>query len=130
MVNSFAPMLILGIFIVFSSFICVFKGKLHARYGILWIAAGLVVCGFGWRTPLADMAGSSLYVLLILLIGKAFFTDVVLTRKELQVRRLSQQFALLESRLRVLEGIHAKADVAELPESNNFSSSPVSGVTR
>ena len=90
---------------VLLSFWLVARGRMHTRYGLWWGTSGGGCVLLGWtgiETPSELFATPSTFVLILFVLGllvcKALLTDIALSRKELQVRRLSQKLALLEVR--------------------------------
>jgi len=101
--------------------------RLQERYAILWLLAALGVVIFGlWEralVALADLFGiayppSALFLVAALFaVAVLLHTAVVLTRLSSQNQTLAQRLAMMEERLRRLEGRVAEEDAAGEPVS-------------
>lgn len=93
------------------------RNALKERYAILWILTGLVLFAFAvnpefiaWLVAITGMHYTSAIVVVVFsfLILIAFHVSLTLSRNEDDRRRLAQQIALLEERIRELESSSPK----------------------
>lgn len=103
----------LGVAYLLTVAVLVMRYKLYARYGVWWVCMGALFSVIGFYPDLSDTLAHALgvsyapnlvfTVALLLLLGKGLCTDVTLSRKELQLRRLTQIVALLENEVSCLQ---------------------------
>lgn len=88
------------------------RNALKERYALLWLGTGLVLLffavypdGIGWLVQVTGMHYTSAIIIVVFtfLILIAFHVSLVLSNYENDRRRLSQNLALLEARIRDLE---------------------------
>jgi hypothetical protein len=83
------------------------RDHLYIRQGIFWISAALLSLGFAIWPSLIDSLGALLGIAypptllflgaILVLVVKALFADIALTKMRRDLRRLNQRIALLEA---------------------------------
>ncbi|MDQ3028091.1 MAG: DUF2304 domain-containing protein [Pseudomonadota bacterium] len=94
------------------------RDHIYIRQGIFWILVAVLSIVFGIWPSLIDIVGGALGVAypptllllaaIIVLVLKALFSDIALTKVRRDLRRLNQRIALLET-----SELHARADDSE-----------------
>lgn len=101
------PVLIVGIILAIGILYLLRRDHLYIRQGVFWIAIALLSLVFGAWPYLIDTIGALFgiaypptllfLVAIIVLIVKALFADIALTKMRRDMRRLNQRMALLEA---------------------------------
>ena len=108
---------VLGIVAAFITFVFVFsllrRGILQEKYAVLWLAASAIAAFFaivpGSARWISDLVGVEIptnllfFATLVLLVLVSVQLSYELSRHEAKIRRLAEESALLEERLRLLE---------------------------
>jgi len=111
--------LVLGVGLAAGILYLVRRDHLYIRQGLFWIVAAVVSLAFGIWPYLIDSFGSLLgiaypptllfLVAILVLVIKALFADIALTKLRRDLRRVNQRIALLEAE-------HPLADSGEKDE--------------
>ena len=101
------PVLVVGIVLAVSILILVRRDHLYIRQGLFWIAIAAASLALGFWPYLIDVVGGLLgiayppthffHAAIIVLVVKALFGDIALTKMRRDLRRLNQRIALLEA---------------------------------
>jgi hypothetical protein len=101
------PVLVIGIVLAVCILYLVRRDHLYIRQGLFWIAIAAISLGLGFWPYLIDVVGAVLGIAypptllflgaIIVLIVKALFGDIALTKMRRDMRRLNQRIALLEA---------------------------------
>jgi hypothetical protein len=99
--------LVIGIGLAFAILHLVRRDHLYIRQGVFWIGVAVLSLAFAVWPYLIDMLGGALgiaypptllfLVAIVVLVVKALFGDISLTKLQRDVRRLNQRIALLEA---------------------------------
>jgi hypothetical protein len=109
------------------------RNTLKERYALLWIGTGLVLLTFaiypnviGWLVQITGMHYTSaiMVVLFSFMILIAFHVSLVLSKFDQEKRQLTQNLALLETRVRVLEQHQTAESECGKPESPDRNLTP------
>lgn len=103
----------LGIFIAGTILLLVRNDRLHTRHALWWLLVACIIGFLGVFPRLSDVIGELLYIsyppILPVILGlcivliKLMLGDIERSNSERKLRRLAQQFAILESKLRLLD---------------------------
>ena len=103
----------LGIFIAGTILLLVRNDRLHTRHALWWLLVACIIGFLGVFPKLSDVLGELLNIsyppILPVIVGlcivlvKALLGDIEHSNSERKLRRLAQQFALLEYKLRLLD---------------------------
>ncbi|QJR16535.1 DUF2304 domain-containing protein [Usitatibacter palustris] len=101
------PVLFVGLVLALGILYLLRRDHLYIRQGVFWIAIALLSLVFGFAPYLIDVLGGLFgiaypptllfLVAIIVLIVKALFADIALTKMRRDMRRINQRMALLES---------------------------------
>ena len=101
------PVLIIGVILAIGILYLLRRDHLYIRQGVFWITIALLSFVFGLWPYLIDVLGGLLgiaypptllfLVAIIVLIVKALFADIALTKIRRDMRRINQRMALLEA---------------------------------
>ena len=101
------PVLIMGIVLAVGILYLVRRDHLYIRQGLFWIAIALLSLVLGFWPGVIDVVSASagiayspallFLVAIIVLVVKALFGDIELTKLRRDLRRLNQRIALLEA---------------------------------
>lgn len=107
MKDYYYTVLVTGIALAVGILYLVRRDHLYIRQGLFWIAAALVSLAFAiWPTAIDSIGGvlgiayppTLLFLTAILvLVVKALFADIALTKLRRDLRRLNQRIALIEA---------------------------------
>ena len=99
--------LVIGIALAAGILYLVRRDHIYIRQGTFWIVVALATLAFALWPTLIDVAGRALgiaypptlllLVAIVVLVAKALFADIALTKVNRDVRRLNQRIALLEA---------------------------------
>jgi hypothetical protein len=119
--------LVIGFALAFGILHLVRRDHIYIRQGLFWIVTALVSLLFAMWPYLIDEAGRVLgiaypptlffLVAIIVLVVKALFGDIALTKVRRDLRRLNQRIALLEAEhpvMRAKEPTEARLDTANV----------------
>ena len=99
--------LIVGIGLAIGILYLVRRDHIYIRQGMFWIMVALVTLAFAFWPTLIDVAGAALGIAypptllllaaIVVLVLKALYADIALTKVNRDLRRLNQRMALLEA---------------------------------
>lgn len=99
--------LVIGVALAAGILYLVRRDHIYIRQGMFWIAVALATLALAFWPGLIDVAGRALgiaypptlllLVAIVVLVLKALFADIALTKVNRDVRRLNQRIALLET---------------------------------
>ena len=99
--------LIVGILLAAGILYLVRRDHIYIRQGMFWIMVALVTLAFAFWPTLIDVVGGALGIAypptllllaaIIVLVLKALYADIALTKVNRDLRRLNQRMALLEA---------------------------------
>lgn len=109
--------LLLGFALFIGVLLLVRRGQLHGRSAVRWIVLALGGLVVGAWPGLLDRIGEWFgiayppmllaFVVLIVVLLKVLALDILASRREVELRRLSQRLAMLELELQELRGMAA-----------------------
>ena len=99
--------LVVGILLAAGILYLVRRDHIYIRQGMFWITVALVTLAFAFWPTLIDVVGGALGIAypptllllaaIIVLVLKALYADIALTKVNRDLRRLNQRMALLEA---------------------------------
>lgn len=99
--------LVIGIGLALGILFLVRRDHIYIRQGMFWISVALATLAFAFWPSLIDLAGGALgiaypptlllLVAIVVLVLKALFADIALTKVSRDMRRLNQRIALIEA---------------------------------
>ena len=99
--------LVIGIALAAGILYLVRRDHIYIRQGMFWITVALVTLAFAFWPTLIDLVGGALGIAypptllllaaIIVLVLKALYADIALTKANRDIRRLNQRMALLEA---------------------------------
>jgi hypothetical protein len=99
--------LVIGIGLAVGILYLVRRDHIYIRQGMFWISVAVATLAFAFWPSLIDMAGGALgiaypptlllLVAIVVLVLKALFADIALTKVHRDLRRLNQRVALMEA---------------------------------
>ena len=114
--------LVIGVGLAAGILYLVRRDHIYIRQGMFWIVIAMVTLGFAFWPGLIDVLGAALGIAypptllllaaIVVLVLKALFADIALTKVNRDLRRLNQRMALLEAE-------HPSEARAALPQAAN-----------
>ncbi|HEX5130139.1 MAG TPA: DUF2304 domain-containing protein [Usitatibacter sp.] len=99
--------LVIGIGLAAGILYLVRRDHIYIRQGMFWITVAVVTLAFAFWPTLIDLVGGALGIAypptllllaaIIVLVLKALYADIALTKANRDIRRLNQRMALLEA---------------------------------
>jgi hypothetical protein len=107
MKSYYFPMLVIGVSLAIGILYLIRRDHIYIRQGLFWILVAVVSLAFAVWPNLIDALGGMLGIAypptllllaaIVVLILKALFGDIALTKLRRDLRRLNQRIALLEA---------------------------------
>jgi len=99
--------LVIGVLLATAILYLVRRDHIYIRQGMFWIFVAVATLAFAFWPTLIDVVGSALGIAypptllllaaIVVIIVKALFADIALTKVNRDLRRLNQRMALLEA---------------------------------
>jgi hypothetical protein len=117
--------LVIGILLAGGILYLVRRDHIYIRQGMFWILVALATLAFAFWPSLIDIVGGALgiaypptlllLVAIVVMVLKALYADIALTKVNRDVRRLNQRMALLEAEHPATERVPAVQAANEHP---------------
>ena len=114
--------LVIGILLAAGILYLVRRDHIYIRQGMFWILVALATLAFAFWPSLIDIVGGALgiaypptlllLVAIVVMVLKALFADIALTKVNRDLRRLNQRMALLEAEHPAAERVPASPVLA------------------